>query len=59
MGNLRRNHKSKEEMQALMEQRFRYLPKNERDKLVYGNEFVKVPTKELQRLRVDVYSYLM
>lgn len=59
MGNLHRNYKSKEEMQALMKKRFDYLQKKERDKLVNGKEFVKVPNKELQRLRIDVYPYLM
>lgn len=59
MGRLRQNYKSKEEMQAVMEKRFDYLPKEERDKLIYGKEFVKVPSKELKRLRIDVYPYLM
>ncbi len=49
MENLHRNYKSKEEMQALMEKRFDYLPKKD------GKEFVKVPNKELQRLRIDAY----
>ena len=59
MGNLHRNNKSKEEIQATLEKRFDYLSKEERDKLIYGNEFVKVPSKELKRLRIDVYPYLM
>lgn len=59
MGNLRRNCKSKEEMQAILEKRFDYLPKEERDKLIYGTEFVKLPKEELKRLRIDVYPYLM
>ena len=59
MGNLHRNNKSKEEIQATLEKRFDYLSKEEREKLIYGNEFVKVPSKELKRLRIDVYPYLM
>lgn len=38
---------------------FDYLPEMERDKLLYGDEFVEVPEQELKRLRIDVYSYLM
>lgn len=59
MGNLHRNNKSKEEIQATLEKRFDYLSKEERDKLIYGSEFVKVPSKELKRLRIDAYPYLM
>jgi len=44
---------------AILEKRFSYLPKAERDKLLYGNEFVEVPAQELARLRIDVYPYLM
>ena len=44
---------------AILEECFSYLSKNERDKLIYGDEFVKVPSKELERLRIDVYPYLM
>lgn len=51
--------KTPEEWQAILEERFSYLPKEERDKLIYGNEFVKVPSEELARLRIDVYPYLM
>ena len=59
MGNLHKNLKSKEEMQADLEKRFDYLPIEERKKLIYGNDFVKVPEQELNRLRVDVYPYLI
>lgn len=59
MGIARKNIKSKEQLQAEMEIRFSYLPEEERKKLIYGKEFVKVPTRELKRLRVDVYPYLM
>ena len=31
----------------------------EKVKLLSGNGFVKVPTEELKRLRIDAYSYLM
>lgn len=33
--------------------------KEEKEKLMSGNRFVKVPTEELKRLRVDVYPYVM
>ena len=59
MKNLHRNYKSKEEIQASLEKRFDYLSKEERDKLIYGNDFVKVPNEELKRLRIDSYPYLM
>ena len=61
MGNLKRNIKNS-----------RILKKNvvnlneisgtlskEKEKLMSGNGFVKVPTEELKRLRVDVYPYVM
>lgn len=56
---VKRKFKTPEEWQAIWEERFSYLPKEERDKLIYGNEFVKVPSEELARLRIDVYPYLM
>ncbi|MBE6288203.1 MAG: hypothetical protein E7099_08485 [Mediterranea massiliensis] len=59
MGNLHRNFKSKEEIQADLEKRFDYLSMEERNKLIYGNDFVEVPEQELNRLRVDVYPYLI
>lgn len=45
--------------QQELEVHFAYLPKEVREKLLYGDDFVKVPTEELKRLRVDVYPYLM
>ncbi len=33
--------------------------KKKKEKLMSGNGFVKVPTEELKRLRVDVYPYVM
>ena len=59
MGKLRRNIKSKEQLQIEVEKRFDYLSNDEREKLIYGNEFVKVPSRELKRLKVNVYPYLM
>lgn len=59
LGNLGKTYKSKEEMQALLEKRFDYLPKDKREKLIYGKEFVQMPSKELRRLRIDVYPYLI
>lgn len=44
---------------AELEKRFAYLPKEEREKLIRGTDFVKVPTEELKRLRIDSYPYLM
>lgn len=59
MGKLNKAYKSKQEMQALLEKRFDYLPQDKREKLIYGNEFVQMPSKELKRLRIDSYPYLM
>lgn len=56
---VKRKFKTAEEWQAILEERFSYLPKEERDKLIYGNEFVKVPSRELARQRIDAYPYLM
>lgn len=33
--------------------------KEEKEKLLSGTGFVKVPDEELKRLRIDVYPYLM
>lgn len=38
---------------------FAYLPKEVREKLLYGDDFVKVPAETLKQLRMDVYPYLM
>lgn len=35
------------------------LSEKEKEVLLDGSGFVKVPTEELKRLRVDVYSYLL
>ena len=59
MGQLRKNIKSKEQLLLEVEKRFDYLSKDEREKLIYGNEFVKVPFRELQRLKINAYPYLM
>ena len=31
----------------------------EREQLIHGNQFVKIPSQELKRLRIDAYPYLM
>lgn len=36
-----------------------YLSEEDRVKLRNGSGFVKVPSEELKRLRIDVYPYLM
>lgn len=36
-----------------LEKRFSYLPKEERNKLIYGDDFVEVPRRELERLKID------
>ena len=35
------------------------LSKEDKEKLMSGSGFVKVPTEELKRLRIDVYPYLL
>lgn len=35
------------------------LSKEEKEKLLSGIGFVKIPTEELKRLRIDVYPYVM
>ena len=35
------------------------LSKEYKEKLMSGSGFVKVPTEELKRLRIDVYPYLL
>ena len=59
MGQLRKNIKSKEQLLLEVEKRFDYLSKDEREKLIYGNEFVKVPFRALQRLKINAYPYLV
>lgn len=59
MERIRKNTKSKKQLQAEMEVRFSYLSDAERHKLIYGDVFVKVPAEELKRLKINVYPYLM
>lgn len=35
------------------------LSKEDKEKLITGSGFVKVPTEELKRLRIDAYPYLL
>lgn len=51
--------RTRKDWDAILEERFSYLPKEERDQLIHGNRFVKIPSRELKRLCVDVYPYLM
>lgn len=51
--------RTQKDWEAILEERFSYLPKEEREQLIRGNRFVKVPSRELKRLRIDVYPYLM
>ena len=59
MERIRKNTKSKKQLQAEMEVRFSYLSDAERYKLIYDDVFVKVPSEELKRLKINVYPYLM
>ena len=54
-----RSIKTKQEWEAILNDRFSYLSKEEREKLLKGDAFVKVPPKELQRLCIEVYPCLM
>lgn len=51
--------KVKQDVQNVLKSRFDYLSPTDRDKLLNGNDFVEVPVKELNRLRIDVYPYIM
>lgn len=51
--------KVKQDVQNILKSRFDYLSPTDRDKLLNGNDFVEVPVKELNRLRIDVYPYIM
>lgn len=51
--------KVKQDIQNILKSRFDYLSPTDRDKLLNGNDFVEVPVKELNRLRIDVYPYIM
>lgn len=63
MGNMNKKNKSVEksskDLDRILNERFSYLPEKERYNLLYGNEFMEVPTEELKRLRIDAYPYLM
>lgn len=60
MGNSNiRRRKDIKQINKELEVRFSYLTQNERNKLIYGSDFVTVPDEELKRLRIDVYPYLM
>ena len=59
MGRFKLRIKDIDQINKELEDRFSYLPKEERDKLIYGDDFVLVPKQELKRLRIDSYPYLM
>lgn len=59
MGRLNLRIKDIDQINKELEERFSYLSKEERDKLIYGDDFVPVPKQELKRLRIDSYPYLM
>ena len=62
MGNLKRNIKNSRILKknvVNLNEISGTLSKEEIEKLMSGNGFVKVPTEELKRLRVDVYPYVM
>ena len=59
MGRMWNNSEVRQNKQKELESRFSYLTKEERDKLLYGTDFVKVPSQELKRLRIDAYPYLI
>lgn len=60
MGNsVKKNVKSKKDWNTILNERFDYLSPKEREELIDGDKFVKVPNRELTRLRIDVYPYLI
>lgn len=60
MGSIKRNTKKmKQDVKYILKSRFDYLSSDDKDKLLSGDDFVEVPAKELKRLRIDVYPYLM
>ena len=59
MGRFKLRIKDIDQIHKELEDRFSYLPKEERDKLIYGDDFVPVPKQELKRLRIDSYPSLM
>lgn len=62
MGNLKKNIKSRRVLRGnvinIDEIAGTFSPK-EKEKLLSGEGFVKVPAEELKRLRIDAYPYLM
>ena len=56
---VKRHIRTREEWEAILRERFSYLPPDELEKLLKGDEFVKVPQQELERLRIDAYPCLM
>lgn len=56
---VKRHIRTREEWETILRERFSYLPQDELEKLLKGDAFVKVPQRELERLRIDVYPYLM
>ena len=59
MGRFKLRIKDIDQIHKELEDRFSYLPKEERNKLIYGDDFVPVPKQELKRLRIDSYPYFM
>ena len=55
----KRTVRTKQDWEAILNDRFSYLPQEEREKLLKGDAFVKVPSQELKRLRIDAYPCLM
>lgn len=56
---IKRTIRTKQDWEAILNERFSYLPREEREKLLKGDAFVKVPSQELQRLCIDAYPCLM
>lgn len=56
---VKRHIRTKEEWETILRERFSYLSQDELDKLLKGDAFVKVPSRELERLRIDAYPCLM
>lgn len=56
---VKRHIRTRQEWEAILRERFSYLPQEELEKLLKGDVFVKVPPQELKRLRIDAYPCLM
>lgn len=56
---IKRTVRTKQDWETILNERFSYLSQEEREKLLKGDAFVKVPSQELKRLRIDAYPYLM